>query len=209
VTRLTGVFGVTRLTVNGAPVAVGVDPEASLLSVLRGELGLVGTRFGCGLGQCGACFVLLNGRVTASCDTPLWSAEGGTVVTVEGLAADSTPHPVQRAFLEEQAGQCGYCLSGMAISAAALLASDPSPDEEAVVAALERNLCRCGAQGRLVRAVLRAAEPSSTGTAGRAGSGTPDRTASGTPDRTASGTPDRTGTGTADRTGRGAGGEAG
>ncbi|WP_188190048.1 (2Fe-2S)-binding protein [Nonomuraea sp. SYSU D8015] len=148
----------TRLTVNGCSVEVGCDPGTPLLDVLRGELGLVGTRFGCGVGLCGACFVLLDGRVTASCDTPLSAAEGRAVVTVEGLAPGDELHPVQRAILEEQAGQCGYCLSGMLISAAALLAAEPRPSEEAVVRALDGNLCRCGVQRRIVRAVLKAAE---------------------------------------------------
>ncbi|MGP4098613.1 (2Fe-2S)-binding protein [Nonomuraea sp. KM90] len=148
----------TGMIVNGAAVEAGSDPDTPLLDVLRGELGLVGTRFGCGVGLCGACFVLLDGRVTAACDTPLSACEGREVVTVEGLAPGDSLHPVQRAILEEQAGQCGYCLSGIMVSAAALLAADPRPDEEAVVAALDRNLCRCGVQRRVVRAVLKAAE---------------------------------------------------
>jgi nicotinate dehydrogenase subunit A len=148
---------VIRVTVNGTPAEVAADPGTPLLDVLRGELGLVGTRFGCGAGLCGACFVLLDGRVAAACDTPLSAAGGREVVTLEGLAPGAELHPVQRAILEEQAGQCGYCLSGMIVSAAALLARDPRPDEEAVVAALDGNLCRCGAHRRIVRAVLRAA----------------------------------------------------
>jgi nicotinate dehydrogenase subunit A len=147
----------TRLTVNGVPVQTSADPDTSLLHVLRDELGLAGTRFGCGLGQCGACFVLVDGRVVPSCDTPLWSAEGSDVVTVEGLAPGDELHPVQRAVLDEQAAQCGFCVSGMLVSAAALLAADPAPGEQAVIAALDRNLCRCGVQRRIVRAVLRAA----------------------------------------------------
>lgn len=146
------------LTVNGNVVEARSDPGTPLLDVLRGELGLAGTRFGCGAGLCGACFVLVDGQVTTSCDTPLSAVEGREVVTVEGLANGDEPHPVQRAVLEEQAGQCGYCLSGIMISAAALLAADPRPDEEAVVAALDRNLCRCGVHRRVVRAVLKAAE---------------------------------------------------
>ncbi|MGI5282497.1 (2Fe-2S)-binding protein [Nonomuraea polychroma] len=146
----------TRLIVNGAPVEVACDPGTPLLDVLRGELGLAGTRFGCGAGLCGACFVLVDGRVTAACDTPLSAAEGREVVTVEGLAPGDDLHPVQRAILEEQAGQCGYCLSGMAVSAAALLASDARPGEEAVVRALDGNLCRCGVQRRILRAVMKA-----------------------------------------------------
>lgn len=147
----------TRLTLNGTPVEAVADPDTPLLDVLRGEMGLVGTRFGCGAEACGACFVLLDGAAVASCTTPLSAAEGREVVTVEGLAPGDELHPVQRAILDEQAGQCGYCLSGIMVSAAGLLARDPHPDEAAVIAALDRNLCRCGVQRRVVRAVLRAA----------------------------------------------------
>lgn len=147
----------TRLNLNGTPVEAAADPDTPLLDVLRGEMGLVGTRFGCGAEACGACFVLLDGAAVASCTTPLSAVEGRDVVTVEGLAPGDELHPVQRAILDEQAGQCGYCLSGIMISAAGLLARDPHPDEEAVIAALDRNLCRCGVQRRVVRAVLRAA----------------------------------------------------
>jgi nicotinate dehydrogenase subunit A len=125
--------------------------------VLRHELGLAGPRFGCGVGLCGACFVLLDGNAAPACDTPMWAAAGKDVVTVEGLRADDGgPHPVQQAFLAEQAAQCGFCVSGVLVSAAALLQHDPAPDEPAVVAALDRNLCRCGIQRRMVAAVLRA-----------------------------------------------------
>ncbi len=148
----------TRLVVNGAERVVHAGDDAPLLHVLRNELGLVGTRFGCGEGQCGACHVLLDGRSVPACDTPLWAARGKTVVTVEGLAQGTTPHPLQQAFADEQAGQCGYCLSGILVSAAALLAADPRPDEAAVRAALDRHLCRCGSHPRIVRAVLRAAD---------------------------------------------------
>lgn len=125
----------------------------TLLDVLRGPLNMRGTRFGCGMGLCGACFVLLDGKPAPSCDVPLWSAAGKKVTTIEGL----TPHPVQEAFLAEQAAQCGYCLSGILVSAAALLAENPRPDAAAVTAALDRHLCRCGAQQRMVQAVVRAA----------------------------------------------------
>ncbi|MEV0380367.1 (2Fe-2S)-binding protein [Nonomuraea sp. NPDC050643] len=148
----------TRLTVNGTLVESTSDPATPLLDVLRGELNLVGTRFGCGTGMCGACFVLLDGRVTPACDTPLSAAADRSVVTVEGLAPGDDLHPIQRAILEEQAGQCGYCLSGMMISAVALLAADPHPSEQAVAEALDGNLCRCGVHRRIVRAVLKAAE---------------------------------------------------
>ena len=149
-----------RLTVDGEAREVVSDPDAPLLHVLRHQLGKPGTRFGCGVGLCGACFVLLDGNPAPSCDTPMWSADGKDVVTVEGLGTDGALHPVQQAFLDEQAAQCGFCVSGVLVSAAALLRDDPAPTEDAVVAALDRNLCRCGAQRRMVAAVLRAAEPS-------------------------------------------------
>ena len=145
-----------ELTVNGDHVRVETHPDTSLLHVLREGLGLKGARFGCGIGLCGACFVQLDGQVVASCDTPIWSAEGKTVVTVEGLAPGDELHPVQRAFIDEQAAQCGYCISGILISAATLLERNPDPDEQAVIEALDRNLCRCGVQRRAVRAVLAA-----------------------------------------------------
>jgi nicotinate dehydrogenase subunit A len=147
----------TELTVNGSPVQVDSHPDTSLLHVLRNELHLMGTRFGCGVGLCGACFVRMDGQVVPSCDTPLWSAEGRTVVTVEGLAPGDELHRVQRAFLDEQAAQCGYCISGILVSAATLLEENPAPDEQAVIDALDRNLCRCGVHRRVVRAVLAAA----------------------------------------------------
>jgi nicotinate dehydrogenase subunit A len=145
-----------ELTVNGGHVRVETHPDTSLLHVLRDELDLKGARFGCGIGLCGACFVQLDGQVVASCDTPIWSAEGKAVVTVEGLAPGEELHRVQQAFLNEQAAQCGYCISGILVSAAALLETDPAPDEAAVIEALDRNLCRCGVQRRVVRAVLAA-----------------------------------------------------
>lgn len=145
-----------ELTVNGEPCEVSGAPDTTLLHVLRDQLGLVGSRFGCGIGLCGACFVLLDGRPAPACDIPLWSAAGKTITTVEGLADGETLHPVQQAILDEQAAQCGYCISGILVSAAALLAENPHPDEQAVAAALDRHLCRCGAQPRVVRAVVRA-----------------------------------------------------
>ncbi|GAA3758891.1 hypothetical protein GCM10022225_50390 [Plantactinospora mayteni] len=147
-----------ELTVNGERRQVEADADSTLLHVLREVLDLKGARFGCGLGLCGACFVLLDGRPAPSCDVPLWSAAGRTVTTVEGLADGDVPHPVQRAFLDEQAAQCGYCVSGILVSAAALLAEHPEPDESTVAAALDRHLCRCGAQVRMVRAVVRAGQ---------------------------------------------------
>ena len=147
-----------RLRVNGLDRVVEADPETPLLSALRGPLGLMGTRFGCGLNQCGACNVLLDGRAVASCDLPLSAAAGKDVTTVEGLGSPEQPHPLQSAFIAEQAMQCGYCISGILISAAALLRRNPDPSEAEVRAALDRNLCRCGAHNRMVRAVLRAAK---------------------------------------------------
>lgn len=146
-----------RLTVNGVERSVDTHPDTPLLTVLRNDLGLTGARFGCGLGQCGACFVRLDGTVVASCDVPVWSAAGRSVVTVEGLADGADLHPVQQAIIDTQAAQCGYCVSGVAVSAAALLDRDPHPDERAIAAALDRNLCRCGVQRRMIRAVLKAA----------------------------------------------------
>jgi nicotinate dehydrogenase subunit A len=118
----------------------------------------MGTHFGCGANQCGACNVLVGEHAVAACDTPLWAAAGKDVTTVEGLGTPERPHPLQRAFIGEQAMQCGYCISGILISAAALLKHNPAPSESEVRSALDRNLCRCGSHNRIVRAVLRAAE---------------------------------------------------
>src|SRR5215469_6910667 len=149
------------LVVNGTEQTVTCEPDTPLLDVLRHDLGLAGPRFGCGLGLCGACYVLVNGRARSSCDLPV-SAVDGPVTTVEGLAAGGRLHPVQQAFLDEQAAQCGYCTSGMVMSAAALLRDQPAPAEPDVRRALEGNLCRCGCHGRIVRAVLRAASGPAT-----------------------------------------------
>src|SRR5712692_10119234 len=146
-----------RLTVNGVPAEVEAGADTPLLYALRNDLGLKGTRFGCGSGQCGACFVLVDGLAAPSCDTPLWSAAGKKITTVEGLGVRGNLHPLQRAFLAEQAAQCGYCTSGILVSAAMLLSANPRPTEAQVRAALDRNLCRCGSHNRMVRAVLRAA----------------------------------------------------
>jgi nicotinate dehydrogenase subunit A len=146
-----------RLTVNGVEAALEVDPDTPLLYALRNDLELKGTRFGCGSGQCGACIVLIDGHPTPACDTPLWAVVGKRITTVEGLGTDGRLHPLQNAFLAEQAAQCGYCTSGILISAAALLAKNSRPTESEVRAALDRNLCRCGSHNRMVRAVLRAA----------------------------------------------------
>ena len=150
-----------RLVVNGKSSEVDLDPATPLVYVLRNELGLVGTRFGCGQSQCGACHVLVDGAVVASCETPV-----GTVTDREVTTADVTGQPVfdslRRAFVDEQAAQCGYCLSGIVVSAAALLQRDPRTTEDAVRAALDGNLCRCGTQNRIVKAVLRASEQAVT-----------------------------------------------
>ena len=147
----------TVLNVNGKRVSVTVDdPNTPLLYVLRNELGLHGPRFGCGLGQCGACTVHVEGSAVRSCIMPL-SAVTGDVVTLEGLAAEGRPHPLQQAFIEEQAVQCGYCINGMIMQAADLLARKPKPSEQEVKANLDGNLCRCGTHLRIVRAVMRAA----------------------------------------------------
>jgi nicotinate dehydrogenase subunit A len=145
------------LVVNDAPRTLDVDGDRSLLDVLRNELGLRASRFGCGAGECGACMVLVDDRAVPSCDTPLRSVEGRRVRTAEGLGTRAAPHPLQRAFIAEQAAQCGYCTSGMLVSAAALLLRDADPDDAAIRDALARNLCRCGTHPRVVRAVARAA----------------------------------------------------
>jgi nicotinate dehydrogenase subunit A len=144
------------LIVNGAPVHVETDGTKPLLSVLREELALRGSRFGCGTEQCGACMVLIDGEPEYSCAREIQSLAGKSVTTVEGLARNGKLHPLQQAFLDEQAGQCGYCLSGILISAAALLARNPQPSRSEIAAALDRHLCRCGMHNRVLRAVARA-----------------------------------------------------
>ena len=141
----------TQIEVNGARHGVAAAPETPLLYVLRNHLGLMGTRFGCGSGQCGACFVLVDGRVMASCDLPLEFIAGKSVVTIEHLKGE---HPVQKALERHQAAQCGYCMSGIVMSAVALLAAERSPSEDRIRAALDKNLCRCGSHNRVVRAIL-------------------------------------------------------
>ncbi len=146
-----------QFQLNGAATVVEADPGQSLLDVLRSRLGITSPHFGCGAGECGACHVMVGGHAMASCDMPMWSVAGKDVVTVEGLGTPEQPHPLQRAFISEQAMQCGYCVSGMLVSAAALLKRNPSPTEAEVRTALDRNLCRCGSHNRMVSAVLRAA----------------------------------------------------
>jgi nicotinate dehydrogenase subunit A len=144
--------------VNGKRVSVTpASDDTPLLDVLRNALGLMGTRFGCGLEQCGCCTVLIDGRAEKSCAKPIWSVAGKPVTTIEGLGTREAPHPLQQAFLDEQAGQCGYCLSGIIISAKALLDRNPSPTRAEIAAALDGNICRCGSHNRILRAVAKAA----------------------------------------------------
>jgi nicotinate dehydrogenase subunit A len=147
--------GATQLKVNGVERSLDCDPDTPLVYALRNDLGLKGTRFGCGTGHCGACTVLVEGKAVQSCDAPLWSAAGKEVTTIEGLAAAG--HPLIAAFVDEQALQCGYCINGIVISAAALLEENPDPSDAQVAKALERHLCRCGTHVRILRAIRRAA----------------------------------------------------
>jgi nicotinate dehydrogenase subunit A len=147
-----------EFTVNGRPISIALDREdRPLLDVLRNNLGLTGTRFGCGLEQCGCCTVLIDGVATKSCARPVATVAGKSVTTIEGLGTPDHPHPLQQAFLEEQAGQCGYCLSGIIVSAKALLDRNPSPSRAEIAQALDDNICRCGAHSRILRAVEKAA----------------------------------------------------
>ena len=146
------------LKVNGSTRLVDADPETPLLYVLRNDLELNGAKFGCGLSQCGACTVLVNGAATRSCITRIGQLGQAEVTTIEGLGTLEKPHPLQTAFIEEQAAQCGYCINGMIMSAAELLKRKPQPKEEDVRKALAANLCRCGTHNRIIRAVMRAAQ---------------------------------------------------
>ena len=147
-----------KLNVNSTSRTVELtDPETPLLYVLRNDLGLTGTHFGCGLAQCGACTVLIDGRATRSCITPAGSVQGRAVTTIEAIGSPEQPDPVQAAFIAEQAAQCGYCTSGMVVAARALLQQNLKPTENQVREALAGNLCRCGSHARVIRAVLRAA----------------------------------------------------
>jgi nicotinate dehydrogenase subunit A len=152
-----------RFRLNGADTEIDADPDRSLLDVLRGHLDVTGPHFGCGAGECGACNVIVGEHAVSACDTPLWSVADKDVTTIEGLGTSEHPHPLQRAFIAEQALQCGYCVSGILMSAAALLKRNPSPTSREVKEALDRNLCRCGSHNRMVRAVLRAAEEMAAG----------------------------------------------
>jgi nicotinate dehydrogenase subunit A len=147
----------TRLTVNGSTVSVTADGDTPLLDILRNHLGLTGTKFGCGQEQCGCCMVLVDGRPEKSCGKALSTVAGKEIVTIEGLGTRDQPHPLQRAFLDEQAGQCGYCLAGILISAKALLDRNPSSTRTEIATALDDNICRCGSHNRILRAVERAA----------------------------------------------------
>jgi nicotinate dehydrogenase subunit A len=147
-----------RLNVNGEVTQVTAEPDTPLLYVLRNDLELSGPKFGCGLGQCGACNVILEGRVVRSCQTPVYAARDAVVTTLEGLGTPEKLHPLQKAFIDEQAMQCGYCINGMIISAKALLDENPKPPEPYIRQALNGNLCRCGSHNRIIRAVMRAAK---------------------------------------------------
>ena len=144
-------------TVNGRPLSVTADRDTPLLDVLRNHLGLVGTKFGCGLEQCGTCMVLIDGEPVKSCGKAIATVAGKNVLTIEGLGTPESPHPLQQAFLDEQAGQCGYCLSGILITAKALLDRNPAPSRREIALALDDNICRCGSHHRILRAVEKAA----------------------------------------------------
>jgi nicotinate dehydrogenase subunit A len=148
----------TTLQVNGQTRVVQADAETPLLYALRNDLGLIGTRYGCGLGQCGSCTVIIDGKPVQSCDLPVSAAVGKQITTVEALGTDKDLHPLQRAFIAEQAAQCGYCASGILMAAKALLDVNKDPSDGEIRAALEGNLCRCGTHGRILRAIKRAAQ---------------------------------------------------
>jgi nicotinate dehydrogenase subunit A len=151
------------LTVNGSARTVEVPKGTPLLEVLRNDLNLKSVKFGCGVGLCGACVVWINGHPTPSCETPIEYVDGAEIQTLEGIGSETHPHPLQSAFLENQAGQCGYCLSGILMAAAALLRDNPTPTRNDVRTALERNLCRCGTHQRIIDGVLSAARGESQG----------------------------------------------
>jgi nicotinate dehydrogenase subunit A len=153
------------LNLNGNPVSVTADGDTPLLDVLRNHLGLVGTKFGCGAEQCGSCMVLIDGNPEKSCGKALSTVAGKAVLTIEGLGTSEHPHPLQQAFLDEQAGQCGYCLAGILISAKALLDSNPAPTRREIALALDDNICRCGSHARILRAVELAARRMAEGAA--------------------------------------------
>lgn len=150
--------------VNGQACSLPLDDKTPLLSVLRDELGLSGAKFGCGQGECGACMVIVDGQPQTSCNLPLWAVQGKQVVTLEGLGTPQRPHPLQAAFIDDRAAQCGYCVAGIIASAAALLQRNPRPTRADIVAALEKHLCRCGSHGRMLRAIERAADAQAAAT---------------------------------------------
>jgi len=145
------------LTVNGKKHVVDASPDTPLLYVLRNDLGLNGPKFGCGLGQCGSCTVIMDGAAVSSCVTPIAKAAGRNILTLEGLGTLEKPHPLQKAFIEEQAAQCGYCANGMIMQGKALLDRTPDPTDKEIRTALAPNLCRCGTHNNIIRAVRRAA----------------------------------------------------
>jgi nicotinate dehydrogenase subunit A len=147
-----------KFSVNGVARELKAEEDTPLVYVLRNDIDLKGTRFGCGVNQCGACHVLIDGHSVPACDTPVWAAEGKNVITIEGLAKNNVLHPLQQAFIDEQAAQCGYCISGILVAASVLLDHTPQPSEAQVREALDKHLCRCGSHNRIVRAVLRAAD---------------------------------------------------
>ena len=145
------------INVNGTPRPVDAEAETPLLYVLRNDLKLKGARFGCGLGQCGSCLVIIDGKAVPSCDIPVSAVAGKAVTTIEGIGSGDRLHPLQQAFIEEQAAQCGYCISGVIMAAKALLDVNPRPSDDEIKEALARNLCRCGTHQRILRAIRRAA----------------------------------------------------
>ena len=163
-----------KLIVNGTAHEVDAAPDTPLLYVLRNELGLTGPKFGCGLGQCGACTVHIDGVAIRSCTTPVSSAARGPITTIEGLGTPDKPHPLQQAFIEEQAAQCAYCINGMIMASAALIARNKQPTREQIRSTLNANLCRCGTHMRIVRAVEKAAVLSLAPSNGSGGGGTDD-----------------------------------
>jgi nicotinate dehydrogenase subunit A len=160
-----------KLTVNGRQHDVSADPDTPLLYVLRDDLALNGAKFGCGLGQCGACTVMVDGKAVLSCVTPILLLEGREITTVEGLGSPDNPGPMQRAFIAEQAAQCGYCIPGMMMRAQALLQNNPVVSDADIRAELQGNLCRCGTHMRILRAVRRAASLMQSAAAEPAGKG--------------------------------------
>lgn len=146
-----------EITVNGRSLQVAGEPETPLLYVLRNEAGCKGVRYGCGAGQCGTCMVIIDGKPVQSCDVPVSAVAGKAITTVEGIGSEEKPHPLQRAFVQLQAAQCGYCITGIIMSAKALLDTNPSPSDAEIKQALSKNLCRCGTHQRILRAIKHAA----------------------------------------------------